>query len=178
MRSFIRAVELWTPDEAGTSLEFADGVYNDDLEEFREISELALFAYDEGLPGKAWAAGHPAGRTRGDLMRWPGPDGYWASDERALIDLARVHAWISGESYWAEGRPYDVMARAIENSLVLGLYSAEGTQVGFARFVTDYATFAWLCDVFVDPSARVILELSRHAQRPFAAIAAICAGPY
>ena len=87
-------------------------------------------------------------------MRWPGPGGYWASDERALIDLARVHAWISGESYWAEGRPREAMARAIENSLVLGLYSAEGTQVGFARFVTDYATFAWLCDVFVDAGHR------------------------
>ena len=87
-------------------------------------------------------------------MRWAGPGGYWASDERALIDLARVHAWISGESYWAEGRPRDAMARAIENSLVLGLYSAEGTQVGFARFVTDYATFAWLCDVFVDAGHR------------------------
>ena len=87
-------------------------------------------------------------------MRWPGPDGYWASDEPALIDLVRVHAWISGESYWAEGRPRDVMARAIENSLVVGLYSAEGTQVGFARFVTDYATFGWLCDVFVDSAHR------------------------
>jgi GNAT superfamily N-acetyltransferase len=87
-------------------------------------------------------------------VRWPGPGGYWASDELALIDLARVHAWISGESYWAEGRPRDAMARAIENSLVLGLYSAEGTQVGFARFVTDYATFAWLCDVFVDAGHR------------------------
>jgi GNAT superfamily N-acetyltransferase len=87
-------------------------------------------------------------------VRWPGPGGYWASDERALIDLGRVHAWISGESYWAEGRPRDAMARAIENSLVLGLYSAEGTQVGFARFVTDYATFAWLCDVFVDAAHR------------------------
>jgi hypothetical protein len=59
MPSFIRAVELWAPDEAGTSLEFAGGVYDDDLEEFRQISELALFARDEGLPGKAWAAGHP-----------------------------------------------------------------------------------------------------------------------
>jgi GNAT superfamily N-acetyltransferase len=87
-------------------------------------------------------------------VRWAGPGGYWASDERALIDLARVHAWISGESYWAEGRPRDVMARGIENSLVLGLYSAGGTQVGFARFVTDYATFAWLCDVFVDVGHR------------------------
>ena len=59
MTSFIRAVELWTPDEAGSCLEYAGGVYNDELEEFREISELALFAYDDGLPGKAWAAGHP-----------------------------------------------------------------------------------------------------------------------
>ncbi len=59
MPSFIRAVELWTPDEAGTSLEYAGGVYDDDLEELREISELALFAHDDGLPGKAWAAGHP-----------------------------------------------------------------------------------------------------------------------
>src|ERR1700739_1018185 len=59
MQSFIRAFELWTPDEAGTSLEYAAGVYQDDLEEFREVSELALFAYDHGLPGKAWAAGHP-----------------------------------------------------------------------------------------------------------------------
>ena len=59
MPSFIRAVELWTPDEAGTSLEYAGGVYDDDIEEFREISELALFACDDGLPGKAWAAGHP-----------------------------------------------------------------------------------------------------------------------
>jgi hypothetical protein len=59
MQSFIRAVELWTPDETGSSLEYAGGIYDDDLEEFREISELALFARDDGLPGKAWAAGHP-----------------------------------------------------------------------------------------------------------------------
>jgi GNAT superfamily N-acetyltransferase len=87
-------------------------------------------------------------------MKWPGPDGYWASDDRALIDVSRVHAWISGESYWAEGRTRDVMARAIETSLMIGLYSAEGTQVGVARLVTDYATFAWLCDVFVDSAHR------------------------
>jgi hypothetical protein len=59
MPSFIRAIELWTPDEAGTALEFGGAIYNDDLAEFREISELALFGRDDGLPGKAWAAGHP-----------------------------------------------------------------------------------------------------------------------
>jgi GNAT superfamily N-acetyltransferase len=87
-------------------------------------------------------------------MRWEGPDGYWLSDDRSLVDVGRVHAWMCGESYWATGRPLEVMARSIENSLVLGLYSAEGAQVGFARYVTDYATFGWLCDVFVDAGHR------------------------
>ena len=87
-------------------------------------------------------------------MRWAGPDGYWASDEPGLIDVALVHGWMSREAYWAQGRSYEVMATAIENSLVVGLYSADGTQVGFARFVTDQATFAWLCDVFVDAARR------------------------
>jgi GNAT superfamily N-acetyltransferase len=87
-------------------------------------------------------------------MKWPGPDGYWASDDPDLIDLERVHAWISRESYWAEGRPRDVMARAIQNSLNIGLYAADGTQVGLARVVTDYATYAWLCDVFIDSDQR------------------------
>jgi len=82
-------------------------------------------------------------------MRWDGPDGYWVSDDQSLVDVAAVHAWLSEEAYWALGRPFSVLARAIENSLVLGLYSADGTQAGFARYVTDFATFAWLCDVFV-----------------------------
>jgi GNAT superfamily N-acetyltransferase len=95
-----------------------------------------------------------ANREQGPAMKWTGPDGYWASDDHALIDVDRVHAWISGESYWAEGRRRDVMVRALETSLVIGLYSADGTQVGVARLVTDYATFAWLCDVFVDTAHR------------------------
>jgi len=87
-------------------------------------------------------------------MRWEGPDGYFASDDGSLVDIERVHEWLSGESYWAAGRPYEVMAQAIENSLVVGLYSADSGQAGLARFVTDYATFAWLCDVFVDSAHR------------------------
>ncbi|HEY2549445.1 MAG TPA: GNAT family N-acetyltransferase [Streptosporangiaceae bacterium] len=87
-------------------------------------------------------------------MRWDGPDGYWISDDPALVDLAAVHAWMSEQSYWAAGRSRDVMAKSIENSLVLGLYAADGKQAGFARFVTDRATFAWLCDVFVEAAHR------------------------
>lgn len=83
-------------------------------------------------------------------MRWMGPNGYWASDERELVDVEWVHSRLSREAYWARGRPFELVAKSIEHSLVVGLYAEEGAQVGFARFVTDYATFAWLCDVFVD----------------------------
>jgi GNAT superfamily N-acetyltransferase len=86
----------------------------------------------------------------GCKVRWTGPKGYWASDDRELVNVEWVHAWLSREAYWAQGRSFDLVAKSIEHSLVIGLYSADGTQVGFARFVTDYATFGWLCDVFVD----------------------------
>ena len=82
-------------------------------------------------------------------MRWEGPAGYWASDDASLLDVDKVHGWLSRESYWAAGRSRDVMARSIEHSLVLGLYGPDSEQAGFARMVTDRATFAWLCDVFV-----------------------------
>jgi GNAT superfamily N-acetyltransferase len=87
-------------------------------------------------------------------MRQVGPDGYWISDDPALIDVDRVHGWISRESYWAAGRSHEVMASAIEHSLAIGLYAADGELAGFARLVTDRATFAWLCDVFVDAAHR------------------------
>jgi GNAT superfamily N-acetyltransferase len=87
-------------------------------------------------------------------MRWPGPDGYVVSDERALLDVARVHGWLSTQSYWAEGRSYEMVARSLEQSLTLGLYGPGKVQVGVCRWVTDHATFAWLCDVFVDLGSR------------------------
>ena len=54
-------------------------------------------------------------------MRWTGPDGYWVSDDRSLVDVARVHRWLSSESYWAEGRSFDLVARSVRESLTLGL---------------------------------------------------------
>jgi len=85
---------------------------------------------------------------------WQGPAGYWVSDDAALIDIGTVHTWLSTLSYWAEGRPRQTTERAIARSLNLGLYDAAGAQAGFCRWVTDGATFAWLCDVFIDPSRR------------------------
>ena len=72
---------------------------------------------------------------------------YRISDLRAELDLAAVHAWLT-QSYWSPGIPITIVQRAIENSLCFGLYH-EGRQIGFARVVSDFATFGYLCDVYV-----------------------------
>ena len=79
-------------------------------------------------------------------------DGYEIDDDLARLDLDVVHGFVTG-SYWAGGVPRDVVARSVANSLNLGLYRGE-SQVGFTRAVTDRATFAWVCDVFVLPGHR------------------------
>ncbi|MCA9968827.1 MAG: GNAT family N-acetyltransferase [Anaerolineales bacterium] len=73
---------------------------------------------------------------------------YTLSTDRARIDVAFVHAYLSHESYWAHGRALETVQRSIDHSLCVGIY-LDTAQVGFARLVTDYATFAWLCDVFI-----------------------------
>lgn len=70
------------------------------------------------------------------------------STDRALLDRSLIHDFLANRSYWAAGRPRDVVERSLENSLCFGLYEC-GRQVGLARVVTDRSTFAWLCDVFV-----------------------------
>jgi GNAT superfamily N-acetyltransferase len=74
---------------------------------------------------------------------------YEISDDPTRLDLDVAHAYLAGESYWALGRPREVFERAVANSLCLGVYDGDGAMVGFARVVTDRATFAWLCDLFV-----------------------------
>jgi len=66
----------------------------------------------------------------------------------ALLDVPLIHEFLCRRSYWAAGIPLEVVRRSLDNSLCFGLY-AGGQQVGFARVVTDRATFAWLADVFV-----------------------------
>jgi GNAT superfamily N-acetyltransferase len=79
-------------------------------------------------------------------------DGYELSDERERLDLDGVERLLRG-AFWAKNRPREVIVRSIENSFVLGVKHS-GEQVAFARVVTDYATFAWLCDVIVDEAHR------------------------
>lgn len=73
--------------------------------------------------------------------------------DRARLDRAMMHRWLGEESYWARGIPREVLDRAIDHSLCFGAY-VDGAQVGFARLVTDRATFAYLADVFVLPEHR------------------------
>lgn len=92
-------------------------------------------------------------------------DGYEIDDDPARLDLDVVHGFLANESYWAKGRPRDLQERAVAGSLNLGLYLGNrgshaghgeggGEQVGYTRLVTDRATFAWVCDVFVLPAHR------------------------
>ncbi|MFC8349433.1 GNAT family N-acetyltransferase [Streptomyces sp. NPDC057280] len=81
--------------------------------------------------------------------------GYEISTDPDRIDAQRVHRWLSEDAYWALGRSREKQDRAIAGSLNFGVYdSASGEQVAYARVITDQATFAWLCDVYVDPSVR------------------------
>lgn len=83
------------------------------------------------------------------------PEGYEISTDPARLNHELIHAWLSQDAYWAMGRPRDKQDRAIATSLNFGVYKTPGgTQVGYARVVTDESTFAWLCDVYIAPEAR------------------------
>ncbi len=70
------------------------------------------------------------------------------STDRSRLQIDRIHKFLSEESYWAKERTREQTISAIKNSLPFGVYKDEN-QIGFARVVTDYATFAYLGDVFI-----------------------------
>jgi GNAT superfamily N-acetyltransferase len=74
-------------------------------------------------------------------------DEYLVSTDKRKLDIDVVHGFLC-RSYWAEGIPREVVERSIEHSLPFGVYKGE-QQIGFARVVTDYATFAYIGDVFI-----------------------------
>ena len=82
-------------------------------------------------------------------------DTYWFSSRAGDMDRKLIHAWLSKEAYWAQGRTRALQDAAIDASINFGMFdSMSGRQVAYARVVTDSVTFAWLCDVFVDPKIR------------------------
>jgi GNAT superfamily N-acetyltransferase len=80
-------------------------------------------------------------------------DGYTLRDDPGRVDVGRVHRWLSEESYWALGRERDQVERSLSGSRPYSVH-ADDVQCAFARTVTDAATFAWICDVFVDRDHR------------------------
>ena len=73
---------------------------------------------------------------------------YTLSTDDTRLDVALIHSFLSERAYWAKGRTRAAIERSIANSLAFGVYRAD-RQVGFARVITDYATFAYLADVFI-----------------------------
>lgn len=82
------------------------------------------------------------------------PDDYSISSDLERMDLDLVHEWLSTDAYWSLGRSRETVQAAAEGSLNFGVLTASGSQVAYARVVTDRATFAWLCDVYVDRAHR------------------------
>ncbi len=79
-----------------------------------------------------------------------------STDDR-LLDVERIHRWLSDDAYWSRGRSLATVERSLRHSVNVGAYAetADGReQVGLLRIVTDRATFAWVCDVYVDPARR------------------------
>ena len=86
-----------------------------------------------------------------EIIEWRKND-YLISTDKAKIDIATVHHFLS-QSYWAEGIPIEIVKQSINNSLCFGLYQLQKL-VGFARVISDFATFAYLADVFILPEQR------------------------
>jgi predicted GNAT family acetyltransferase len=78
---------------------------------------------------------------------------YHVSTDPARLDLGLIHRFLANDSYWARGISRELVERSIAHSLNFGLYHDQ-SQIGFARVVTDYATYGYLNDVFVLPAHR------------------------
>lgn len=134
--------------------------------EIRAALDVPAYEYVVAVVTVGHPAEHPAARQRLALEQIVRPEraeggggtahagppqdaGYTITDDRNSVDLDVVHGYLSGSSYWAAGRSRETVRRSVENSLCYSVFSPAGRQVGFARLITDHATFAWLCDVFI-----------------------------
>lgn len=75
-------------------------------------------------------------------------DGYTISTDKARLDVTAIYAYLTNDSYWSHGIPRPIVERGIQGALCFGVYQGD-QQVGFARVITDYTTFAYLLDVFI-----------------------------
>lgn len=90
--------------------------------------------------------------TEPDVREWHQGE-FTISTDRERLNIETLHRFLSNDSYWAQGRAVETIKRSVDNSFPFGLYH-NNQQIGFARVVTDFATFAWVADVFVLPDYR------------------------
>jgi len=89
------------------------------------------------------------------VVRWNRKDGYVVDDDPVFIDRDRLYVWLTTDAYWWEGGlSREVLEAALDASLSLSILAPDGTFVGFGRMVTDRATFAYWCDVYIDLAHR------------------------
>lgn len=79
--------------------------------------------------------------------------GYYISKDKEKLQLDKVKDLLK-QTYWAAERPEETIIKSIQNSICYGIFENNGTQVGFARIITDYATTYYLCDVIIDKEHR------------------------
>jgi GNAT superfamily N-acetyltransferase len=85
-------------------------------------------------------------------MHWK-KDDFMISTDPSKFDIPYIHEFLAERSYWAEGIPIETVQASIKGSVCFGVYR-EGRQIGFARVITDKATFGYLADVFIDENYR------------------------
>ena len=82
------------------------------------------------------------------ILREISADGFDFSTDKSRLDFEAIYDFLAHRSYWAQNIPREIVQRSIDNALCFGVYEGK-KQVGFARLITDYATFAYLGDVFI-----------------------------
>jgi GNAT superfamily N-acetyltransferase len=80
-------------------------------------------------------------------------ENYVISTAKTDLDISLIHKYLSEDSYWAKNIPIEIVQKSTENSLTFGVFDGKN-QIGFARIISDYSTFAYLADVFMMPEFR------------------------
>jgi GNAT superfamily N-acetyltransferase len=81
--------------------------------------------------------------------------GYLITTDKTLLQPEAVHQWLATESYWSKHAPFSIVKKAFDNSYCIGVLK-DGKQIAYARLITDYATYAYLADVYVEELHRGI----------------------
>lgn len=79
--------------------------------------------------------------------------GYTITTDKEQLQPEAIHKWLSEESYWSKNIPYELVKRAFDHSYCIGILK-DGMQIGYGRLITDYTTFAYLADVYVEEQHR------------------------